>query len=74
MRANGDTIRTLREERGLPLRGFARRVQVSPAQLSRIERSQSNPRPDLLKRIAEGLGVRITTIACHHEPEEPVHD
>lgn len=65
MQALGETIRVLREERGHGLRRFALRVAVSAPHLSRIERGLANPTPEVIKRIADELGVTVTTIAYH---------
>ncbi|WP_075001248.1 helix-turn-helix domain-containing protein [Streptomyces qinglanensis] len=52
MQARGYRIRRQREESGYGLTAFANRIGVSPSWLSRIERDQANPSPDLLRRIA----------------------
>lgn len=52
VRADGQTIRRKREECGYTLRDFADRIGLSPSYLSRVERDQANPSPDVLKRIA----------------------
>jgi transcriptional regulator with XRE-family HTH domain len=39
-------------ESGYSLTGFARLIGTSPGWLSRVERGQGNPGPDLLRRIA----------------------
>lgn len=64
----GSTIRQKREELGFGLTRFAIRIRVSPSYLSRIETGQArNPSPEVLKRIATGLGVEVTQIADHGE-------
>ena len=55
MQARGRTIRRKREASGYGLTAFARRVEISPSHLSRIERGKANPSPDVLKRIAVAL-------------------
>ncbi|MFI8448185.1 helix-turn-helix domain-containing protein [Streptomyces erythrochromogenes] len=52
MRAGRNRIRSHREESGYSLTAFARLVGISPGWLSRIERGQGNPGPDVLRRIA----------------------
>jgi len=59
----------LREEAGHGLNAFARSVGVAPSHLSRIERQLAHPSPEVLKRIADGLGVAIKRIASHDEEE-----
>lgn len=70
MRARERQIRRLREEAGHGLNAFARSVGVDPSHLSRIERQLTHPSPEVLKRIADGLGVAITKIASHEEEEQ----
>jgi transcriptional regulator with XRE-family HTH domain len=53
----------MREVAGHGLNQFADQVGVSPSWLSRIERDLTkNPSPEVLKRLAEGLGTQITQI------------
>lgn len=63
VRAHGPNIRHRREQSGYGLRRFAALVGVSPAHLSRIERGQRGAQPEVIKRIAVGLGAEITEIA-----------
>lgn len=70
MEARGAKIRSDREEAGLGLNRFAELVAVSPSWLSRIERGQcKRPSPEVLKRIAEGLGRSIREITKRGEEE-----
>ncbi|MFF1792626.1 helix-turn-helix domain-containing protein [Kitasatospora sp. NPDC058263] len=62
MRAHGSSIRLRREQLGYGLRRFAALVGVSPAHLSRIEREQCGAQPEVITRIAKGLGVAFTDI------------
>lgn len=53
----GDQLRTLRTERGIGLREFARQVGISPAYLSQIERGMAHPPPeDKVRLFASALG------------------
>ncbi|MGW6913752.1 helix-turn-helix domain-containing protein [Kitasatospora sp. NPDC054939] len=63
MRAHGPNIRQRRERLGYGLRRFAAAVDVSAAHLSRIERGQRGAQPEVMRRIADGLGVDVTEIA-----------
>ncbi|WP_353652325.1 helix-turn-helix transcriptional regulator [Streptomyces sp. CB03911] len=63
VRARGADIRTRREQMGYGLSRFARQVGVSPAHLSRIERGQRGAQPEVLGRIAAGLGASIADIS-----------
>lgn len=54
----GDFIRQKREEAGIPLNDFARRIGISPAYWSRIERNMEKPPKDeLITKAAEALGL-----------------
>ena len=56
--AFGKYIRREREGRDMTLTELARRVEVSIADLSRIERERENPPPDrLVSALASALGV-----------------
>ena len=56
--AFGDFIRQKREEAEIPLNDFARRIGISPAYWSRIERNMEKPPKDeLVRKAAEILGI-----------------
>lgn len=59
---DGPKIRRQRELRGYGLRRFAKAAQIHPAYLSRIERGERNPQPEVMARIATALGCRIADI------------
>jgi len=50
-------LRTAREEHDLSLREVARRLDIDPAHLSRIERGLAFPSLCLLGRLAETVGI-----------------
>lgn len=52
-------IRSLRESRGLSLRGLADAAGISPATLSQIEQGQTSPSVATLEKLAHGLRVPI---------------
>jgi transcriptional regulator with XRE-family HTH domain len=52
VQARGQQIRNQRERCGFSLTTFAKLIGISPAWLSRIERDQGDPSPDVLRRIA----------------------
>jgi len=56
--AFGAYIRKQREEQGIALNDFARRLDISPAYWSRIEREMEKPPKDeLITKAAELLGL-----------------
>ncbi|MER7507010.1 helix-turn-helix transcriptional regulator [Streptomyces lavendulae] len=73
MQAGRNRIRSQREESGFSLTGFAQLIGISPGWLSRIERGQGNPGPDLLRRIALRLqderNARAAIAAITYENE-----
>lgn len=70
-RANGQTIRALREALGIKHGDFARDVQVSTGYLSNIEKGARQPAPDVIRRIASRLGVGIDAITYPVTDELP---
>lgn len=70
MQPRGSEIRRLRQELGIGLRSFAGQVSVSPAHLSRIERGERRAQPEVLKRIADGLGTGIGDISQELEGKQ----
>lgn len=59
---DGPEIRRQREQRGYGLRRFAKAAQIHPTYLSRIERGERNPQPEVMARIARVLECRIADI------------
>jgi transcriptional regulator with XRE-family HTH domain len=64
VQAGRNRIRSQREESGFSLTAFAGLIGISPGWLSRIERGQGNPGPDLLRRIALRLQEERDTRAA----------
>ncbi|GAA2364872.1 helix-turn-helix domain-containing protein [Streptomyces carpaticus] len=62
MQVDGSLIRQLRERHGYGLRRFAAAIDLSPSYLSRIERGQRNPAPEVATRIVRELGSNIADI------------
>jgi len=54
---NGDKLRMLREELGISITSFAKKVGITPASVSNLETSTQTPSPSLLKRLADAVGV-----------------
>lgn len=55
----GQSVRTVREQRGLSLRELARRVDVSPSFISQIELGKANPSVGTLYAIVSVLGTTL---------------
>lgn len=54
----GSFIREKREQANLPMNEFARKLDISPAYWSRIERElEKPPKDELIVRAAEQLGI-----------------
>ena len=61
--AFGDFIRQKREEADIPLNDFARRIGISPAYWSRIERNMEKPpKDDLITKAAQQLGLDMDEV------------
>lgn len=58
----GRIIKALRQERGLSQEALANDVDTATSNLSRIEKGQRTPSLDLLERIANALGIRVSTL------------
>lgn len=59
----GDFIRQKREEANIPLNDFARRIGISPAYWSRIERNMEKPpKDDLITKAAQELHLDLDEV------------
>jgi len=61
----GKKIRHLRSQRGMSLKGLARKAGCSPAFLCRVEQSRNYPLDPLLAKIAEVLGTTAAALKRH---------
>lgn len=62
---NGAAIRVIRERTGISLTGLAAKAGITKGQLSMIERGLPgglNPRPEVMRGIADALGVHLAAI------------
>lgn len=73
MQADGPRIRRRRERSGQGLRAFAEAVGVSPSHLSRIERGERAPQPEVLDRIAGGLNCPIEELEGASDERDAPH-
>lgn len=67
--ALGRAIRQLREEQGISRSVLAQAAEISPAHLDALETGRSDPPFDLLLALADGLGIRPSTLFSRAENE-----
>src|SRR5215470_6226091 len=67
LRQNGAAIRSLREKDGWHQPEFARKVGMSQAALSNIEREKRSARPATIHRIAHALRVPVAAITRDYD-------
>jgi transcriptional regulator with XRE-family HTH domain len=60
--AIGETLRTVRNERGLTLRQVAEGAHVSISYLAEIERGEKDPSSRVLESVAGGLDVEMVDL------------
>lgn len=66
----GEKLRRLREQRQLKLRELAELCQISPGHLSQLENEhKGNPGLEIMRRLAETLGVSISELVTEETPE-----
>jgi len=70
LRQNGAAIRSLREKDGWHQPEFARKVGMSQAALSNIEREKRSARPATIHRIAHALRVPVAAITRDYDAAE----
>lgn len=58
----GETLRTLRQERGLTLKALATKTGLSVSLISQIERAETSASLSSLYRLAAALEVRLSTL------------
>jgi len=68
----GNRLRELRSERELSIRALARRSGLSANALSMIEREKTSPSVSTLYKLADGLGVPITSFFGKEAERETV--
>lgn len=70
--AHGAAIRAIREAVGIPVGTFAVRCLISQGYMSNIELGAKQPTSEVLRRIADELGVSLDAVSyvlpnCDHE-------
>lgn len=61
-KVNGTSILVIREALGIPHGILAKRAQISPSFLTRIENGERQTSPETAKNIARSLGVPLEAI------------
>ena len=67
-RVNGPAIRAIRQGQGMLQAELARRSQISPSHMNKIESGKEKPKIETAVRVAQALGVHIDAIAPVVEP------
>lgn len=62
-RLNGASVRAIREALGVRHGEFARRCDIDPGYLTKLEVGSRQPSVTVLRRIAMGLGVSIEAVS-----------
>jgi len=68
----GSRLRSLREERKISIRGLARKSGLSANALSMIERGKTSPSVSTLYKLADALGIPITSFFGEEVEKNPV--
>ncbi|WP_096186539.1 helix-turn-helix domain-containing protein [Evansella halocellulosilytica] len=58
----GETLRKIRQDRGMSLQGLAEMTEVSKLTLGKIERGEANPSLSIIWKIANGLTIPISAL------------
>ena len=66
-------IKQLLKEKGMTGKELAEKVNVSAVTISNIASGNSFPKPEILKAIAEALGVRLKDLFTEEEGMEPIY-
>jgi transcriptional regulator with XRE-family HTH domain len=61
-RTNGPAVRVIRELMGIRHGQLARRIEIDPGYLTKIEAGSRQPSPEVTVRIANALGVSLEVI------------
>jgi XRE family aerobic/anaerobic benzoate catabolism transcriptional regulator len=72
LRALGERVRTLRNQRGMTRKALARHAKVSERYLAQLEAGLGNGPIVLLRRISRAIGLPVTQLV--HEGAEPALD
>lgn len=70
MKINPDSLRALRERSGWSVSRFATACEISTSYLSNIEAGRKNPKPEIISRMKDVLGVPLMALVSSFDPEE----
>jgi ribosome-binding protein aMBF1 (putative translation factor) len=70
----GETIRSLRLQKGWSQQDFADRLSTTQAQIARIEKGNTDPRRSTCKKIREVLGITAEKLDEIMERQERIHE
>lgn len=62
-RLNGSTLRAIRELSGVRHGQLANRAELNPGYLTKLENGSRQPSPEVLRRLADALGVALEVIS-----------
>ncbi len=65
----GRVVRRLRTERGISQEGLAALADIDRTFMGQIERAEVNPSFEVIERIAQGLGIRLSELIRAYELE-----
>jgi transcriptional regulator with XRE-family HTH domain len=68
--ALGEAIWRLRDERGLEQDDVAKKANLNPTQLSRLEHGRINPSWGTVRRVAAALGLPMSELVARAEQVE----
>lgn len=72
--AIADSLKALRKNRGMTQKALAEASQTDVVQISRIERGDSNPSLETLKRLARALGCTTDALVFEADERAPSDD
>ena len=70
-KANGAAVATIRKALGISQTSLAARSRITPPFLSQIEHGDRQPSPEVLRRLADELGVPLDAISYPVRSPEP---
>ena len=69
MRINAETLRTIRQDRGVTVSELAGMAGISQAYLSNIEAGRKNPSAAVIRSLSKALCCRLVALLGPEDPE-----